>query len=83
VFRQNGFTPLHITAQEGYTDLSSVLLENHADVNFASKNGLTPLHLAAESDRISVAEIFVKHNVEIDPRTKVIQTILKFYLNER
>ena len=30
---KNGFTPLHLAAQEGHTDIVSLLLERQANVN--------------------------------------------------
>lgn len=30
---KNGFTPLHLAAQEGHTDIVSLLLEKQANVN--------------------------------------------------
>lgn len=32
-----GFTPLHLSAQEGHSDMSSLLLEHQADPNHAAK----------------------------------------------
>jgi len=32
-----GFTPLHLSAQEGHSDMSSLLLEHQANPNHASK----------------------------------------------
>lgn len=32
-----GFTPLHLSAQEGHSDMSSLLLEHKADPNRAAK----------------------------------------------
>lgn len=32
-----GFTPLHISAQEGHTDMSTLLIEHKADTNHKAK----------------------------------------------
>lgn len=32
-----GFTPLHLSAQEGHVDMTNLLLEHKADVNHSSK----------------------------------------------
>lgn len=32
-----GFTPLHLSSQEGHVDMSSLLLEHQADTNHAAK----------------------------------------------
>lgn len=71
LYRQNGFTPLHLASQEGHTEMVALLLENKAQVNGRAKNGLTSMHLAAQEDQVPVAEILVKYNSAIDPQTKV------------
>lgn len=35
-----GFTPLHLSSQEGHSDMSSLLLEHQADPNHAAKVGI-------------------------------------------
>lgn len=32
-----GFTPLHLSAQEGHTDMSTLLIEHKADTNHRAK----------------------------------------------
>lgn len=34
-----GFTPLHLSAQEGHTDMSTLLIEHKADTNHKAKVG--------------------------------------------
>ena len=72
---QNGFTPLHLTSQEGHTDMVTLLLDRRANSNSRAKNGLTPMHLAAQEDHVPVAEILVKYKAQIDPQTKVAAVI--------
>ena len=67
-----GFTPLHLSSQEGHTDMSTLLIEHQADVGCQSKNGLTPLHLCSQEDRVNCAAILVKNSAPINPPTKVI-----------
>lgn len=40
-----GFTPLHLSAQEGHTDMSSLLIDHNADTNHKAKVNIYPLHL--------------------------------------
>ena len=44
---QYTYTPLHWAAYYGYTDMVSILLSHHANVNTTDKFGRTPLHKAA------------------------------------
>ena len=66
-----GFTPLHLSSQEGHTDMSTLLIEHQADVGCQSKNGLTPLHLCSQEDRVNCAAVLVKSNAPINSPTKV------------
>ncbi|MEI6627801.1 MAG: ankyrin repeat domain-containing protein, partial [Alphaproteobacteria bacterium] len=44
---QYTYTPLHWAAYYGYTDIVTILLSHHANVNAIDKFGRTPLHKAA------------------------------------
>jgi ankyrin len=66
-----GFTPLHLTCQDGHSDMTYLLLANHADPNIASKCHLTALHLCAQEDRVKCAEALVNKNANIDAQTLV------------
>ena len=54
-----GFTPLHLSCQDGHSDMTYLLLANHADPNIASKCHLTSLHLCAQEDRVKCAEALI------------------------
>nr|CAD7427611.1 unnamed protein product [Timema monikensis] len=71
-----GFTPLHLSSQEGHTDMSTLLIEHQADTNHKAKNGLTPLHLCAQEDRVNVAAILVKNGAQVESITKAGYTPL-------
>jgi ankyrin len=66
-----GFTPLHLSCQDGHADMTYLLLANHADPNIGSKCHLTSLHLCAQEDRVKCAEALVNKNVNIDAQTLV------------
>lgn len=48
-----GFTPLHLAAESGHTDMSGLLIENGSHVNAKANNALTPLHLCAQEDKVN------------------------------
>jgi ankyrin len=66
-----GFTPLHLSCQDGHADMVYLLLANQADPNIPSKCHLTPLHLCAQEDRVKCAEALVNKNANIDAQTLV------------
>ncbi len=43
----NGYTPLHLAAADGNTEVVKLLLEKRADMTSKNRYGNTPLHLAA------------------------------------
>jgi hypothetical protein len=47
---ENGFTPLHLAAANGYKSMVEFLLTTKADVNAKDNAGSTPLHQAAAAD---------------------------------
>jgi len=79
IVMQNGFTPVHLAAQESHSEMVALLLEHSADVNAHAKNGLTPMHLAAQEDGVPTAEILVQYHALIDPQTKVPAVFLKLF----
>lgn len=54
------YTPLHIAARKGYTEVVNVLIRGGADVNSRDRFGNTPLHLAASEKRLETAQALVK-----------------------
>jgi ankyrin len=70
-----GFTPLHLSCQDGHSDMTYLLLANNADPNIASKCHLTSLHLCAQEDRVKCAEALINKHADIDAQTLVRRII--------
>ncbi len=57
-YAQNGNTPLHVAALNGYTDIVRLLLEQPGiDIGLTNNNGKTALDLARERDFIEIAQL--------------------------
>lgn len=56
---EDGETPLHWAAANGYLKITKILISAGADVNAKNKYGQTPLHLAVSRGRLKVAEILI------------------------
>ncbi|NXW15905.1 ANK1 protein, partial [Circaetus pectoralis] len=54
---QLGYTPLHQAAQQGHTDVVTLLLKHGASPNEISTNGTTPLAIAKRLGYISVTDV--------------------------
>uniref|UniRef100_A0A8U8C8X5 Uncharacterized protein n=1 Tax=Geospiza parvula TaxID=87175 RepID=A0A8U8C8X5_GEOPR len=52
-----GYTPLHQAAQQGHTDVVTLLLKHGASPNEISTNGTTPLAIAKRLGYISVTDV--------------------------
>jgi len=62
----NGDTPLGISLQEGYVDVTRFLLTLNADVNGVER--WTPLHLACIGRRIEKARILISDGADYEIR---------------
>jgi ankyrin repeat protein len=58
---KDGYTPLHIAAQQGRDDVVKLLLAGGADVNAKDDKGETPLQLAKSSDKTATVELLRQH----------------------
>ncbi|XP_078659165.1 uncharacterized protein LOC144904237 isoform X44 [Branchiostoma floridae x Branchiostoma belcheri] len=67
---ESGFTPLHIAAHYGHTNVGTLLLNRGANVNFAARNGITPLHVAAKWGRVNMVTLLMDRGGAIDSKTR-------------
>jgi ankyrin repeat protein len=77
---QDSWTPLHLVARGGRTDLVGLLLQNGADVNAKGWNAATPLHWAANNGHIQVVKLLLTKGAQINAKTDEDLTPLTFAL---
>ena len=65
---ENGFTPLHLAAANGYKDMVDFLLTTKADVNARDNSGSAPLHqaAAAEGEHSDIVEVLLAHKANVN-----------------
>jgi uncharacterized protein len=66
----DGWTPLHLAAHFGQTDVVRVLLNKGAQVNARSTNALQnmPLHAAAAGKSVTAAKLLIEHGANVNAR---------------
>lgn len=64
----DGWTPLHLAAFFGHSELASALLDRGADVNARSSNGLknAPLHAAAAGGHSELVALLLSRGAEVN-----------------
>ena len=69
-YSSDGWTPLHLAAFFGHTDLAEFLVDRGADVQARSANTMCnfPLHAAVAGRHAEVAAILLTHGAEVDGR---------------
>jgi ankyrin repeat protein len=79
---KDGWTPLHVSAQNGHTDLVKLLLEKGAEVNrtgaysaclpctvsiiHTDEDGWTPLHVAAQNGHTVLVMLLLEKGAEVN-----------------
>uniref|UniRef100_A0A0B7BIY6 ZU5 domain-containing protein n=1 Tax=Arion vulgaris TaxID=1028688 RepID=A0A0B7BIY6_9EUPU len=67
---KSGFTPLHIAAHYGNTNVATLLIQRNADVNFRAKNNITPLHVCSRWGKLNMVNLLLDNNATIDEKTR-------------
>ncbi|KAM4715927.1 uncharacterized protein FYW61_018652 isoform 6-T8 [Anableps anableps] len=67
---ESGFTPLHIAAHYGNINVSTLLLNRGAAVDFKARNDITPLHVASKRGNTNMVRLLLERGAKIDARTK-------------
>ncbi|XP_071058241.1 ankyrin-3-like isoform X3 [Pseudochaenichthys georgianus] len=67
---QSGFTPLHIAAHYGNVNVSTLLLNRGAAVDFTARNGITPLHVASKRGNTNMVALLLDRGSQIDAKTR-------------
>uniref|UniRef100_A0A3Q3KL69 ZU5 domain-containing protein n=1 Tax=Mastacembelus armatus TaxID=205130 RepID=A0A3Q3KL69_9TELE len=68
--RESGFTPLHIAAHYGNVNVSTLLLNRGAAVDFTARNGITPLHVASKRGNTNMVALLLDRGAQIDAKTR-------------
>ncbi|TSN95659.1 Ankyrin-2 [Bagarius yarrelli] len=66
----SGFTPLHIAAHYGNVNVSTLLLNRGAAVDFTARNGITPLHVASKRGNTNMVSLLLDRGAQIDAKTR-------------
>ena len=66
----NGWTPLHIAAENGRLAVAGHLLARGAEVSAGNKDGWRPLHLAAREGHAAAAKLLVARGADVAARTR-------------
>ena len=61
----DGSTPLHFAAKNGFLDLMTSIIQTGADKDAQDHVGWTPLHFAVDEKHLDVAELLLEHGVAI------------------
>uniref|UniRef100_A0A3Q2VV69 Ankyrin 2a, neuronal n=1 Tax=Haplochromis burtoni TaxID=8153 RepID=A0A3Q2VV69_HAPBU len=67
---ESGFTPLHIAAHYGNVNVSTLLLNRGAAVDFTARNGITPLHVASKRGNTNMVALLLDRGSQIDAKTR-------------
>jgi ankyrin repeat protein len=65
---EDGFTPLHLAAANGYKNVAEFLLANKSDVNAKDNSKSTPLHqaVAAGGEHVDLLELLISNKADVN-----------------
>jgi ankyrin repeat protein len=64
-----GRTPLHVAAENGRTEIATLLLASKADLNAKNSDGYTPLHIAAAFGYKDMVKLLVANKADINAKS--------------
>ncbi|XP_060939609.1 ankyrin-2-like [Limanda limanda] len=67
---KSGFTPLHIAAHYGNVNVSTLLMNRGAAVDFPARNMITPLHVASKRGNTNMVALLLDRGGQIDAKTR-------------
>ncbi|XP_063416219.1 uncharacterized protein LOC134697860 [Mytilus trossulus] len=67
-------TVLHIACLKGFTELTRILLNHHANVDVQDKSGLTPLHLTCSNGQRVTSSSLIKFRANVNTLDKLERT---------
>lgn len=66
----NGNTPLHIAAQNGHSEIVTLLITLQASLNAQNGSGNTPLHMSIEYDYYETSKLLVDAGADLDVKNQ-------------
>ncbi|XP_071092312.1 protein phosphatase 1 regulatory subunit 16A-like isoform X1 [Haliotis cracherodii] len=66
----DGVTPLHIAAANGYIEVADYLLTNHVAINMRDDDSWQPIHAAAYWGQPEILELLVQNGADLDAKTR-------------
>ncbi|XP_021379337.1 protein phosphatase 1 regulatory subunit 16A-like isoform X1 [Mizuhopecten yessoensis] len=69
-YTENGTTPLHIAAANGFMQVAEFLLDHHVSVDMRDRDSWLPIHAAACWLQPEMIELLVRNGADIDSKAK-------------